>query len=425
MNTVRFTLLSALLLGSTGVAAAPPEQPVPPDPSAAPTSPGRSPAVTYLMQADHIPEAEARERLDVQMEVIALTDRIEREKDGAFSSVVIQHEPVFKVIVSFADNKDRQAWAAQLSPRLRRYVQLRVAKRSREARRSEMGRLNAALRPAGVPFHLGYDDLADKFIIYVEDAAAANRLKALAPPALSADLRAEVAPLPRPEAPPTGVQAGDWAEAGYEVYTDISPLGRMCTLAFPITFGASNTKGILTAGHCTEPKNLYMNGHWVTFPAPPYFERNADAYDYAIYETGSLNSDYQVFYRDKNGIPEFADTGWLHAKNFISGFNQVNGMTVCKSGGATGITCGKIVDDAYEYRPGWWFIRVSQTQQADISEEGDSGGPWFLYPGSSIDITAAGIHNAGSGTGYSSTAVYMPIDRVFDHVSNVRLILKP
>jgi hypothetical protein len=418
-------LVTSCLLVAASAAAAQPQQPVPPDPATVPASPGRSPAMTYLMQAHHISEAEARERIDVQTEVIALTNKIQQEKDAAFSSVVIQHEPVFKVIVIFADTKDRKAWLGEISPRLRRYVQLRVAKRSREGKRSEMARLSAALRPAGVPFHLGYDNLAERFIIHVEDSAAADKLKTLVPAALASDVQTDIAPLPKPEAGPTGVQAGDWSEAGYEDYTDISPLGRMCTLAFPITFGASNTKGILTAGHCTEPKNLYINSHWVTFPAPPYFERNADAYDYAIYETGSLNSDYQVFYRDKNGIPEFADTGWLHTKNYITGFNQVNGMTVCKSGGTTGITCGKIVDDSYEYRPGWWFIEVSQTQQADISEEGDSGGPWFLYPGSSIDITAAGIHNAGSGTGYSSIAVYMPIDRVFDHVANVHLILKP
>lgn len=109
-----------------------------------------------------------------------------------------------------------------------------------------------------------------------------------------------------------------------------------------------------------------------------------------------------------------------------SGWNQFNGQTMCKSGIVTGVTCGTIIDDSYEWRPGWWFIKVSHTKQFDISNPGDSGAPWFMYPGSgNVNITAAGIHGGGEGSGYNSVAIYMPIDRAFEHVSNVKLVLKP
>jgi hypothetical protein len=159
-------------------------------------------------------------------------------------------------------------------------------------------------------------------------------------------------PFPIQRAPPSGVQSGDWAAGGYGVYRDTS-YSIPCTLAYPITYGVANIKGILTARHCTEPKMYLFNGHWITFPNPPAFERNVDAYDYAIYETTGLNTDYQIFYREiVANYSEFSSSGWLHATNLIRGYNQVNGMNVCKSGAVTGITCGMITRHTYMYRTG-------------------------------------------------------------------------
>jgi hypothetical protein len=42
-----------------------------------------------------------------------------------------------------------------------------------------------------------------------------------------------------------------------------------------------------------------------------------------------------------------------------------------------------------------------------------------------LNITASGIHTAGDGSGSASRAVYMPVDRALDHVSNVRFVFKP
>ncbi len=425
-------LLFAALLGSTAMLGAqapnadPPTPPAPPSPSEAPASLGRNPSVTSLMESFGLSEAEASERIELQGEIIALTDRIQRDNDPAFASVYIQHQPVYRVVVSFADNKDRNAFLQDITPNLRRYVQLRVAKRSKTQAKASSATLRSALQGAGVRFIPAYQNETEKFVIEVETAAAADKLRPLVPASLAADVDFVVAPLPDPQAAPTGVQPGDWVAPGYGVYRDTT-YAVPCTLAFTITYGASNTRGILTAGHCTEPKTYKFGTHWITFPSPPAYQNETGAYDYAIYDTTGLNSDYQLYYREVYDYPEFAASGWLHAKNLIRGYNQVNGMNVCKSGTVSGITCGTINNDAYEYRPGYWFIKVGHSKPHVLSSPGDSGAPWFLYtdPRSSVDITAAGIHTAGDGTGTAARAVYMPIDRALDHVSNVRFIFKP
>lgn len=417
IGALTLTLLAAPATAQDAPPPPPLDQPLP--------APGRNPAVSYLMQTYNLGEAEAQERIDVQNEIVDLTNRV--AGDAAFASIVVQHQPAFKVIVSFADKSDRKSLNDQVSPKLRRYLQLRVAKRARSALKPAMATLQSALGAAGGRFVIGYDARTDTFVIDAESQTLADRLKTLVPVAFADDVRFQVRPIPVAQAAPTGVRPGDYALAGYAVYGDAAG-NQGCTLAFPVTYGASNTKGILTAGHCTEPKLLRSsNGgdHYVTFSNPPDFEKNDTAYDYAIYNATGMTTTYQVYYRNLNGIPEFASSGWLNTRNFIRGLNQVNGMIVCKSGAVTGITCGEIIDDAYAWRPGYWFIKVSHTKQFDISNPGDSGGPWFLYPGSSADVTAAGIHNAGSGSGANSIAVYMPIDRTFEHVSNVKLVLKP
>jgi V8-like Glu-specific endopeptidase len=398
---------------------------IPPAPSQQPPEvPRRNPAVTYLMQEYGLSESEALEKNNLQTDIVQLLQTIHESGDVAFAGVTVQYRPTYRVIVSFADNKDRNALLQSIPPHLRRYVQLRVAKRSKEGTKQGQGRIRQALG-SQVDYVVGYRNASDKFVIDVASEADAERLRSSLPDDLKADVEFNIAPLPKPEALPTGVRPGDWAEAGYGVYTGSTYSGAPCTLAFAVTYGASNTKGILTAGHCTLPKGIPYADHWATFPSA-ITKQTANQYDYAIYETTGLNSDYQVYYDNANNrIPEFPTSGWLHVTNYISGWNQFNGQTMCKSGIVTGLTCGTIIDDSYPWRAGYWFIKVSHTKQYDISNPGDSGAPWFMYPGSSIDITAAGIHGGGEGTGYDSVAIYMPIDRAFEHVSNVKLVFKP
>jgi hypothetical protein len=376
------------------------------------------------MQKFGISEADARERLAVQSEVMELSARLNRENDPAYADIWTEHSPVFKVIVAFADTKDRKALLDSLSPRMRRYVQLKTVPKSKTQVQADLDALAAALKAGGFEFGGGFDPRTGRYTFEVETQQAASAARALIPPQLRDQVGIVVHELPKPEAAPTGVQSGDWIAGGYSLYpirTDAQ-----CTFGFPVRFGSSATKGILTAGHCGAVAEYYYNGHWITFSAP-VIHREELKYDFEIFETTGLNDDggYEVYYTNTYNVPQFASSGYFKVYAWVSWANQNVGDTMCKSGQQTGITCGQITNDNYWYKNSYGWILASNTSQPDISAPGDSGGPWFYDPGTGTNIIAAGIHDAGDGVGSTATAVYMPVDWIDDQDSTIRLVLTP
>jgi hypothetical protein len=293
--------------------------------------------------------------------------------------------------------------------------------------------ITAAIRASGIPFSGGFDIKGRRYIVEVESQSAAQQVRALIPPSLRSEVDVNVTRLPKSEAAPTGVVAGDWIAGGYTLYSSASGTADACTFGFPVTFGASNTKGILTAKHCLSAAYAYVGspGHWVTFAAP-VLAKLETKYDYEIFETTGLNQGggYEVYFEDKNSIPEFPATGYFKVTGLITYMNQKAGMVMCKSGMTTGITCGEIIDGSAINNGYNGWIKVSKTNQSDLSAGGDSGGPWFMYPGTSTSVTAAGVHNAGGpgecvGTGSACYAIYMPIDYIDDHMTTVKLVVTP
>lgn len=64
-----------------------------------------------------------------------------------------------------------------------------------------------------------------------------------------------------------------------------------------------------------------------------------------------------------------------------------------------------------------------QVKQENLSSGGDSADPWFLYSGTSSNITGVGIHTAGNRENYPvDFAIYMPINYIDDHISYVNTI---
>lgn len=109
MNRIIGFVTSLSLIGFSSAVlsqpAPPPNAKVRPKPdSQNRTQVGRNPAATYLMNEYGIPESEALERIEVQNEVLALSERLNVENDPAFTDVWIEHVPAFKVVVGFADN---------------------------------------------------------------------------------------------------------------------------------------------------------------------------------------------------------------------------------------------------------------------------------------------------------------------------------
>lgn len=210
---MRFSLVPALAsILTVPIAAQSPIAPLPPKETPAPS--GVGPALTYLMNEFGISEADARERLQAQAEVIELSRQLNKEADPAFAHIYTEHAPAFKVIVAFADTKDRQALLDSLSPKLRRYVQLKVVPKSRGQVESNLDELASIFRASGMPFGGGFNPKSGRFRIEVETQQNASRARDLIPPHLRDEVGVEVKPLPKPETAPTGVVSGDWIAGG-------------------------------------------------------------------------------------------------------------------------------------------------------------------------------------------------------------------
>jgi len=424
----RSVALSLLLLLTSAPAAHAGQNPPPPD-AAAPKN-GADAGAAQLAREDGVSVTEARRRLDQQAAIADFLQTSGITSQPGFIELFVRHKP-YQVVLSFDRSVAEPAIIQMVPVSLRGSVVIKGNGRSKAAQAGTIGQLHSALAALKGKVAIGYDPDRDRFIVDTADDAAA----AAATAALPADLKALVevnagalpAAITSTTAVPSGVVAGDWAEAGYQLFrSDKSPA---CTAAFPVTFGTS-LQGILTAGHCIPAANtIVYSSHVVTFP-DAYAAYNSGNYDYAIYRTDGLSSDYQMYYFNNQGTAGYGSSGWLNTKNFVRLANQWVGMYACKSGATTGITCAKTTSLNYDWgRPGAVFVRwASATATNYIADYGDSGSPTFVTLDNTrpSEVSAVGIMVGGhahEADGY--VGVYMPIDRVFDHVSGVKLKTMP
>lgn len=398
---------------------------------------GTNPSVTHLVQTYSLSKAEAQQRIDLQSDVIALSERLNTESDASFADMYIQHQPVFKIVLMFSDKSDRKAFVDSIDPKMRRFVQLKNAKRSRGILARELDELATAIKATGVAFGSKYDLPSERFVVTVETDADAAKVQASLPATRKVETDVLVQPLPKTQAAPAGVVAGDTIRGGQVIWQSTGASGGWCSLGYAVnyTVGTVAKQGFVTAGHCYDTMYARIGSHDVTLSGPIVDKPNmtggipgeadgvADKYDYQIWETTGLTVSSSIAFVDKNSIPEFPDSGTLKLTGITSFNNQKAGMIVCKSGETTGITCGQITN-GNAYRDGsYGWIEVSKTSQRLISDGGDSGGPWFLYPGTGSTITGVGIHSAGNAVlGPTGIAIYMPIDYIDDHIASVNTI---
>jgi len=396
--------------------------------------PGRNPTVSYLMEQFGISEKKAQERIDLQLDIADLSQAIEDGDFPGYIDMYIQHEPNFKVEVLF--NKDEvdglfnkndlimgldQAQQKKLRP----HVRIRKIKGAREDIVQQMQALSLLFDTTGVRYLGGFNLQSMKFTFTAETNTDIALLQAVVPAELFEDVVLEFGAVPSIQLV-SGNLPGDTITGGDTIRTAASSTALRCTLGYAVTYriGTTTKQGMLTAGHCDDTMFYNVNGHWVTLSNPFVQRDQVGKYDYQIWDLTGLPTSFSITYRNLNGIPEFPSTGTLDLTGIMSFNNQKSGMVVCKSGAVTGITCGQITNGNATFNGASGYIQVSKTLQADISAGGDSGGPWFLYPGSSRDITGVGVHTAGGGTGTSSVAIYMPIDYIDDHVISVNTLKK-
>ncbi|MCU4423247.1 MULTISPECIES: S1 family peptidase [Acinetobacter] len=390
--------------------------------------------VDYLQKKYNISSDEANRRVDLQNDVIALSEKLNQANDPNYADMYIQHQPVYKIIVLFADNSDRKDFLKSLDPKLQRWVQIKQAKKSRNVYSKELDDINISLNRLNIIYTSVYDLESQKFLITVEKKSDVNLVKQILPKARNGEVTVRVGNVPKIEAAPSGVKAGDKLYAGNTLsFTSGSP---GCTAGFAVSYisGGVTKKGVLTSGHCPNDMLVKFNDHNVLLSGPIIEKQHrsdpsgggdniSDKYDYQIWDGTGLNLDNQIAFKDLNGIPEFPATGIFRLTAITTFLNQKKGMIVCKSGQTTGITCGEITNGnaSHDGVAGW--IQVANSNQANISAGGDSGGPWFLYPGSSTNVNGVGVHTAGnSSTNPDDYAIYMPIDYIDDHISSVNTL---
>ncbi len=406
------------------------------------------PASYYLQKTYHIDKAEAMRRLELQEKIIDLSDKLNKLNDSSYADMYIQHEPVYKIVILFTDNKDHSEFIRSLDPELQKWIQVKYAKRSRDTYNKELDLINRQLNSLNLLYSLSYDLPTQKYLITIEnpkDTRATTRTLSSVSLALKGfkdDVKINFGEIPKAETV-TNAQKGDKLYGGNRLYKRFRDGNEIkesrCTLGYGVTYKINGVtkKGVLTSGHCHNTMYYDINGHTIKLSNPiiEYRKRNSslelgkepgdgksDKYDYQIWDVTGIDIDNQIQFEDMNGIPEFPQRGILNLTSIVTFMNQKRGMIACKSGMKTGITCGTILNGnaTRDGVKGW--IEVGKTYQDNISKGGDSGAPWFLYPGKSSKIIGLGIHTAGRDN--PDLAYYMPIDYINDHISSVRTIKK-
>lgn len=426
-HCARTWVLLATLFGCPAVVCAQ-DKPVPATPAkpVEASKSGTPPGAQYLASTYGISLGEATMRINLQNEIAALVEQVQKDSSADVAGIWVQQTPVFKIVIGFTDPDDKKLVRYQISPNIRRYVMLKQMPRGRKAMLAEQAAINQSINAAGITeFTSEIVDENGSIIVRVDSDA---KRQALLPvlSKTSPNITIEVKPLPKAASAPIGVQAGDYIYGGFYYYYDQTT--QACSFAFPAKLGS--TQGILTAGHCNpgnDGKYWYaIAGHWVQLPPPTIARfKYGTKYDYQFHETTGLGTGAWVYYDNRATEPSYPASGYFQVSGSVGYYGQTKGMTICKSGWRTGLVCGTIDNGAYTYNGALGWIHVTRASGTPLALPGDSGSAVFSPADSSGRIKAYGIATAGQQfSNGSSELVYGPIDYVDDEAA-ITLITAP
>jgi hypothetical protein len=303
---------------------------------------------------------EGGRRLQLQEAVDALNARLTEEQAATFAGLSIEHSPEFHVIARFT-RKGEETIRPYLSPALAEIVRVEPA---RFTLRQLERRLEASYHrvlAAGIPAAGGVDVRANRAEVHVlrGRSAAARAVLGEGDAAVI-----EVDHLPQEEISMYG---------GLGIST--------CTTGFTVR-NSAGTRGVSTAGHCGNSQSL--SGYSLTFRSEAY----SGSYDIQWHNASGHTFPNTI----KVGSSTRSITGTR------SRANQTVGSQVCKQGKTTGYTCGTISTTSYCASGACTWVRVAGNG-TNLSEGGDSGGPWFS------GNTAYGSHTYGIGDDSAYMAV--------------------
>ena len=215
--------------------------------------------------------------------------------------------------------------------------------------------------------------------LYTSDPAALDAAVARGALALSPIVR--VVPVPRIGSREASIYGGLSLSGG-------------CTSGYSVK-NSSGTKGIAMAAHCSNTQSY-------SGTSLPYKAGNiSGAYDIQWHSAPGFTVTNKIRTTTGGGTRSITATR--------SRANQTVGYYVCKYGKTTGYTCGYISSKSYNWdnKGSSTYIRVNNDSSSypNLSEGGDSGGPWFN------SSTAFGTHVGAPGSD-ANDAVYMAINYV-------------
>lgn len=181
--------------------------------------------------------------------------------------------------------------------------------------------------------------------------------------------------------------------------------GGVCTSGFVVK--SSTTRYLMTAGHCGHTGTV-MTYNGVALPVVGRNFQPNTSYDYQWHTTPGFTLTNLI----DEGLPE------LRRINYVWPYaNMIEDDFICKYGVITDFTCGRILTKYYNLvgHPGYVLVR---SPGSNLSEKGDSGGPWFYDQYNE----AWGIHS-DDGREDSNDAVFMPVSYI--SVSNLSVLTTP
>lgn len=320
-------------------------------------------AAVYAQTFGVSPQEGAR-RLQLQDAVDALNARLTEEQAATFAGLTIEHTPEFHVVARFT-RKGEETLQPYLSPALAQVVRVEPARFSLQQLERRLEASYNRVRNAGIPAAGEVDVRANRAEVHVLRGRSAAARGVLGEGETAVVV--EVDHLPKEEISMYG---------GLPIST--------CTTGFTVV-NSSGTRGVSTAGHCGNSQTL--SGYALTFRGEAY----SGSYD--IQWHNASGHSYPNTIKVSTGTRSITGTR--------SRTSQTVGSQVCKQGKTTGYTCGTISTISYCASGACTWVRVAGNG-TNLSEGGDSGGPWFS------GNTAYGSHTYGIG----NDSAYMPINYI-------------
>ena len=334
-------------------------------------------AADYAVSAD-----EALHRLTLQIEAGTLGAALTAGEPTTFGGLWIQHTPQFKVKAAFTESGAETLEGYAMSDDLTASIEAVSVDTSLADLIITQDTAKTTVARTSVAAEFGVNVAANVVDVYTLDAAALS--DALVQ-------KGEELPLKTITKEITALSS---AAHGSEIHggEDLTS----CTTGFAVK-DEDGTQGITTAGHCSDSQSrgstslTYKNQWW------------GGSYDLQWHTSPSSIDVRNLAYDGTNHRYINSGRSWD---------NQSAGDYVCKYGKTTHEGCGTIETKYYVIEPhmGNKWVLVGNGNTSDLSEGGDSGGPWFS------GNVAVGVMTHEVDT---HKAIYM----AFDFIENVGLSL--